>query len=47
MLIPSSAQFVISQSAKANIKFTDTEHDFGTIEEKLGPVSYEFIFVDY
>ena len=44
LLISSSAQYVISQSAKANIKFTDTEHDFGTIEEKLGPVSYEFIF---
>ena len=44
LLTANSVQFVISQSAKANIKFTDTEHDFGTIEEKLGPVSYEFIF---
>lgn len=44
LLVTYSAQYVRSQSAKANIRFTETEHDFGTIEENLGPVSYEFIF---
>ncbi len=34
----------ISQSARANIKFVDTGHDFGVIEEDQGPVSCEFIF---
>jgi hypothetical protein len=44
LLIPFFVQFANCQSANAYIRFTDTEHDFGTIEEKLGPVSYEFIF---
>jgi hypothetical protein len=39
-----SAQCVLCQSDKANIRFTTTEHDFGVIEENAGPVSYEFIF---
>lgn len=39
-----SAEYANGQSARANIKFTGTEHNFGTIEEKKGPVSYEFIF---
>lgn len=44
LLIIPSLQIATGQSARANIRFTDTEHDFGTIEEKLGPVSHEFIF---
>jgi hypothetical protein len=44
LLIPFYVQFANCQSARAYIRFTDTEHDFGTIEEKLGPVSHEFLF---
>ena len=44
LLIASSSRFGISQSLKANINFSVTEHDFGTIEENQGPESYEFIF---
>lgn len=44
LLAASSLRYGISQSARANIKFVDTDHDFGVIEENQGPVSYEFIF---
>ncbi len=44
LLAAFTAQYASSQSAKANIKFASTEHDFGVIEENLGPVSYEFVF---
>ncbi len=44
LLITAAGEYAAGQSARANIRFKDTEHDFGTIEEKGGPVSYDFVF---
>jgi hypothetical protein len=44
LLAPFFVQIANCQSAKAYIRFINTEHDFEIIEEKLGPVSHEFVF---
>lgn len=38
--------FTWAQDQKASVAFEKTSHDFGTIQEEVGPVSYEFIFTN-
>lgn len=38
--------FAFSQARTAKISFQKTEHDFGTIKEADGKVSYEFVFTN-
>ncbi len=38
--------YVLAQDQKPVIAFENTSHDFGSLKEEAGPVSYEFTFVN-
>lgn len=44
LVVPAVCASASSKSGKARIRFEKYRHDFGTVKEKGGPVSCEFVF---